>query len=82
MATLCREFYVSRKTGYKIFQRYKDCGLEGMTDRGRRPYRQANQLPLEIEKRMVRLKQQKPDRGAPKIREKLFVRYACLVSQN
>jgi putative transposase len=23
MAALCREFDVSRKTGYKIFQRYK-----------------------------------------------------------
>jgi len=30
MAALCREFDVSRKTGYKIFQRYKDCGLEGL----------------------------------------------------
>jgi hypothetical protein len=33
MAALCREFDVSRKTGYKIFQRYKDCGFEGLTDR-------------------------------------------------
>src|ERR1700693_5932217 len=51
MAALCREFAVSRKTGYKIFQRYKDCGLEGLTDRSRRPYRQGNQLPFQIEKR-------------------------------
>jgi putative transposase len=29
MATLCREFDISRKTGYKIFNRYKDAGLEG-----------------------------------------------------
>jgi putative transposase len=49
MAALCREFDISRKTGYKIFQRYKDCGLEGLTDRSRRPYRQANQLPFQIE---------------------------------
>ena len=28
MAGLCREFGISRKTGYKIFNRYKDCGLE------------------------------------------------------
>ena len=48
MATLCREFEVSRKTGYKIFARYKDCGLEGLTDRSRRPYRQANKLPVQI----------------------------------
>ena len=56
MAALCREFDVSRKTGYKIYQRYKDCGLEGLTDRSRRPYRQANQLPLQIEKLILRLK--------------------------
>ncbi len=71
MAALCREFDVSRKTGYKIFQRYKDCGLEGLTDRSRRPYRQANQLPLQIEKLIVRLKRDKPSWGAPKIREML-----------
>ena len=35
MAGLCREFGISRKTGYKIFNRYKDCGLEGLTDRSR-----------------------------------------------
>ena len=26
MAGLCREFGISRKTGYKIYNRYKDCG--------------------------------------------------------
>ena len=36
MAGLCREFGISRKTGYKIYTRYKDCGLEGLTDRSRR----------------------------------------------
>ena len=71
MAALCREFDVSRKTGYKIFQRYKDCGLEGLTDRSRRPYRQANQLPFQIEKLIVALKRERPSWGAPKIREKL-----------
>ena len=25
MAELCREFGISRKTGYKIFDRYQDC---------------------------------------------------------
>jgi putative transposase len=71
MAALCREFDVSRKTGYKIFQRYKDCGLEGLTDRSRRPYRQANQLPLQVQTLILRLKREHPSWGAPKIREKL-----------
>lgn len=71
MAGLCREFGVSRKTGYKILDRYNNCGLEGLTDRSRRPYRQANQLPMQIETLIVRLKQDKPSWGAPKIRERL-----------
>jgi putative transposase len=75
MAELCREFGVSRKTGYKILNRYNSCGLQGLTDRSRRPYRQANQLPVQIETLIVRLKQDKPTWGAPKIREKLARRY-------
>jgi putative transposase len=71
MAELCREFDISRKTGYKVFHRYQQCGLEGLTDRSRRPYRQANQLPFQIEKRIVQLKHEHPSWGAPKIREKL-----------
>ena len=71
MAALCREFEVSRKTGYKIFQRYKDCGLDGLTDRSRRPYRHANRLPFQIEKLIVQLKRERPSWGTPKIREKL-----------
>jgi putative transposase len=31
MAALCRRFGVSRKTGYKILNRYNSCGLEGLT---------------------------------------------------
>ena len=76
MAVVCREFEVSRKTGYKIFSRYKDCGLEGLTDRSRRPYRQANRLPLQVEKLIVRLRHEHPSWGAPKIREKLRRQYS------
>src|SRR5947199_9825475 len=53
MAGLCREFGISRKTGYKILTRYNDIGLEGLTDRSRRPYRHANQLPVQIETLIV-----------------------------
>ncbi len=73
MAGLCREFGISRKTGYKIFNRYKDCGIDGLTDRSRRPYRHANQLPMQIEKLIVKLKKEYPHWGAPKIRERLRV---------
>ena len=71
MAQLCREFGISRKTGYKIFERYKNCGLRGLTDRSRRPYRQSNRLPEQLESVIVRLRREQPSWGAPKIREKL-----------
>jgi putative transposase len=75
MAVLCREFDISRKTGYKILERYEDMGLKGLTDRSRRPYRHANQLPFQIEALIVRLKQEKLTWGAPKIMELLARRY-------
>ena len=75
MAELCREFGISRKTGYKILTRYNETGLEGLTDRSRRPYRHANQLPFQIEAQIVRLKKEKPSWGAPKIRERLVRLY-------
>jgi len=75
MARLCAEFGISRKTGYKIYRRYKGCGVEGLTDRSRRPQRHANQLPEPIEKLIVRLKREYPTWGAPKIRERLRRRY-------
>jgi putative transposase len=71
MTALCAEFGISRKTGYKIYERYKDCGAHGLTDRSRRPYRHANRLPMVIEKEIVRLKREYPNWGAPKIRERL-----------
>jgi putative transposase len=70
MAGLCREFGISRKTGYKIFRRYRDYGLDGLTDRSRRPDRQVHQPPFQVESRIVQLKQEHPSWGAPKIREK------------
>jgi hypothetical protein len=35
MAELCREFGIPRKTGYKIFDRYLECGVQGLMDRSR-----------------------------------------------
>src|ERR1700722_8680236 len=56
---------------WTILTHYNEVGLEGLTDRSRRPYRHANQLPIQIETQIVRLKQDKPSWGAPKIGEKL-----------
>jgi transposase len=76
MAEVCRAFGISRKTGYKIFNRYKDYGLEALTDRSRRPIRYANQLPPQVESLILTLKRDKPYWGARKIRELLIRRLA------
>ena len=78
MAGLCAEFGISRKTGYKIYKRYKGCGRDGLTDRSHRAHRHANQLPMAIETLIVRLKKDYPTWGAPKIRERLRRRYATV----
>ena len=74
MSDVCRSFGISRKTGYKIFSRYKAQGLEALTDRCRRPVHYANQLPEQIETLIVRCKREKPHWGARKIRELLVRR--------
>ena len=76
MSHLCREFGISRKTGYKVFDRYKEHGLEALSDRSRRPVRYANQLAGQIESLIVSFKRDKPHWGARKIRELLVRRLA------
>ena len=72
MAAVCREFGISRPTGYKIFNRYKNLGYQGLLDRSRRPYRHANQLPFQIERTIIGVRAEHPSWGAAKIREKLI----------
>lgn len=54
MSSLCREFGISRKTRYKIIERYEQCGFDGLSDRSRRPIRYANQLPPQVEAGIVK----------------------------
>lgn len=53
MSVVCREFGISRKTGYKLVNRYRAEGLDALCDRSRRPVRYANQLPEPIERLIV-----------------------------
>src|SRR5215469_15691204 len=64
MADLCREFRISRKTGYKI------------TDRSRRPFRYANKLPFQVENFILNVKREHSSWGARKIRERLKRRFS------
>ncbi len=78
MAVMCREFGISRKTGYKIFNRYKDYGLKGLEDRTRSPHRHPNKLPFQVETAILRIKREHLSWGAPKIRQKLIKAYPVI----
>ena len=69
---LCAEFGISRKTGYKIYDRYKDMRRDGAdaTAAGGRTGTPISCRWL-VEKAIVRLKKDYPSWGAPKIRERL-----------
>ena len=78
MAVLCREFDISRKTGCKLFRRYQNSGIEGLTDRSRRPYRHANRLPFQIENLILQLKEKHSSWGAQKIRDKIKLLHSAI----
>lgn len=66
---LCREYGISRKTGYKWRERFVRGGLEGMEEQSRRPKRHADAVGEEVVCRIVRLKTAHPYWGARKIQD-------------
>jgi transposase-like protein len=67
LVALCREFGISRQTGYRWLERYRAGGASQVVDRSRRPLHSPGRTRLEIEQRIVALRQQRPDWGAPKL---------------
>lgn len=64
---LCREFGVSRKTGYKWKQRALEDGLHGLAERSRRPRHSPKQLSEDTICALIRLKLRHPHWGAKKL---------------
>jgi|TARA_B100001964_G_C14155306_1_gene563988 putative transposase len=53
MSDLCREFGVSRPTGYKFWNRFRELGPEGLGDFSRRPYGNPNRTPEDIQRLVI-----------------------------
>jgi len=68
MTELCRAYGISRKTGYKWWQRFEDLGVDGLNEQSRAPKSAANKMPAEIEQRILKLKAERPYLGARKLR--------------
>lgn len=71
MSELCREFGISRKTGYKLKERYESHGCLALDDRSRRPIRLGNKCSVQVEFAVLDWKRRKPHWGARKLREML-----------
>jgi transposase InsO family protein len=68
LTALCREFGISRPTGYLWRQRYRQCQrLEELVEHSRRPHHSPAQTAGEKEQRVIALRQQYPDWGAAKL---------------
>ena len=59
---LCREYGITRKTGYKWLDRWTDG--EGLSDKSRRPLSQPNRTSIEVEERILQLRAENPGWGA------------------
>jgi transposase InsO family protein len=53
---LCRRFAISRKTGYKWRQRYREKGADGLADRSRRPQHSPRRSPPAIEEKVLAIR--------------------------
>jgi transposase InsO family protein len=68
LVALCREFEISRPTGYLWLKRYEKSGLAGIAELSRRPHHSPERTPAELEERVVQVRKQYPDWGARKLK--------------
>lgn len=69
---LCQRYGISRACGYKWLRRYEKAGLEGLEERSRRPHHHPHATRIELEERIVELRQQNPAWGGRKLRRRLL----------
>ena len=67
LSSLCREYEISRPTGYLWLQRFRQQGVSGVEEHSRRPHLSPRRTQTEIESRIVALRRERPDWGARKL---------------
>ncbi len=71
MRELCDYYGISRKTGYKWLERYKQGGIESLCDRSRAPHNHPYEISRQVKEAILAIKQRFSKWGAPKIRRRL-----------
>lgn len=67
LSEICRQFEISRKTGYKWIKRYETFGAEGLADRSRRPLNCPHKTDDDLIKLIIDVRQKHPTWGPKKI---------------
>jgi transposase InsO family protein len=68
ISRLCRQYGISRKTGYKWLKRYREAGESGLEDRSRRPHHSPGRSSVETEAKVVKVRKVHPAWGGRKIK--------------
>ena len=67
LSSLCRDFGISRPTGYAILKRYEEDGWDALEERSRRHKRHPNQTPQKVEDAIISERKKHTRWGARKI---------------
>ena len=67
VAEVCRRYNVSRKTGYKWIDRFKQRGLDGLAERSRRPHRCPDGTPADVVYALLEARRHHPTWGPKKL---------------
>ncbi len=73
-AALCARFGISRKTGYKWVNRFREDGELGLQERSRRPKNSPRQTPPEVVAQVLALRRQNPGWSSARLAEELRLR--------
>ncbi len=73
IAELCRQFGISRPTGYKWIERYKEEGFNGLKERSKAPLHQSCSTDPSLIREILNIKFKYDDWGPKKIRGHLIV---------
>ena len=75
-SALCARYGVSRKTGYKLVERYRQQGADGLEQRSRRPHSQPCEVPYAVRQAIIELRRLgRMELGPKKIQVLLAKRY-------
>ena len=69
MTELCQRYGVARETGYVWLRRYRQSGVSGLAERSRTAHRHSNQMPEEIERMILELRQAHMTWGPRKLKK-------------